>query len=308
MERLRPYFPKSRGRARVDDSRVLSEIIFINLNDLRWFDAPAEHGPPKTPYNRWKRWSDMGVFAQILMGLSEQAPDNKTLSIDATYLKAHPLPGNACSHAREGHGIQPAVKKGVRGRLIGLTKGGMNTKLHAVTDTRGRPIRLFITAGQVSDDTGAATPMNGLPEAEWLLADRGYDADWFRNTLIDKGANPASPVASRARRPSSTTNADTNVAIASKGCSAGSKTGVASQLDTTDQRRIPFRHRARRSRHILVMNPEPSVVSSQSTSRRRIHRKGIANGYAFQPYRSVGLFGRWALDSPKQTRHRNLSP
>jgi hypothetical protein len=39
-------------------------------------------------------------------------------------------------------------------RLIGQTKGGMNTKLHAVTDTNGRPIRFFITAGQVSDYTG----------------------------------------------------------------------------------------------------------------------------------------------------------
>jgi transposase len=63
----------------------------------------------------------------------------------------------------------------------------MNTKLHTVTDTSRRPIRLFITAGQVSDYTGAAALMNGLPEAEWLLADRGYDAEWFRDTLIDKG-------------------------------------------------------------------------------------------------------------------------
>ena len=53
----------------------------------------------------------------------------------------------------------------------------MNTKLHAVTDTSERPIRLFITAGQVSDYTGAAALMNSLPEADWLLADRGYDAD-----------------------------------------------------------------------------------------------------------------------------------
>jgi transposase len=63
MERLRPYFPKSRGRARVDDRRVLSGIIFINRNGLRWCDAPSVYGPPKTLYNRWKRWSDMGVFA-----------------------------------------------------------------------------------------------------------------------------------------------------------------------------------------------------------------------------------------------------
>ena len=69
----------------------------------------------------------------------------------------------------------------------------MNTKLHAITDTRGRPIRLFITAGQVSDNTGAAALMNGLPEAKWLPADRGYDADWFRETLVDKGTTPCIP-------------------------------------------------------------------------------------------------------------------
>ena len=69
----------------------------------------------------------------------------------------------------------------------------MNTKLHAITDTSGRPIRLFITAGQVSDYTGAAALMNGLPEAEWLLADRGYDADWFRETLVDNATMPCIP-------------------------------------------------------------------------------------------------------------------
>ena len=89
MDRLRPYFPKIRGRVRVDDRRVLRGIIFINRNGFRWCDAPSEYGPPKTLYNRWKRWSDMGVFSRIIMELAEQAPDNKTISIDATYLKAH---------------------------------------------------------------------------------------------------------------------------------------------------------------------------------------------------------------------------
>ena len=41
----------------------------------------------------------------------------------------------------------------------------MNTKLHAITDTSGRPIRFFITAGQVSDYTGANALMNDLSEA-----------------------------------------------------------------------------------------------------------------------------------------------
>jgi transposase len=66
MARLRPYFPKSHGKPRVDDRRVLNGIIFINRNGLRWCDAPKEYGPPKTLYNRWKRWSHMGVFASDL--------------------------------------------------------------------------------------------------------------------------------------------------------------------------------------------------------------------------------------------------
>lgn len=54
-----------------------------------------------------------------------------------------------------------------------------NTKLHAVTNAKGRPLTFVMTAGQVSDFTGAAALLGGLPKSEWLLADRGYDADWF---------------------------------------------------------------------------------------------------------------------------------
>jgi transposase len=63
----------------------------------------------------------------------------------------------------------------------------MNTKLHAVTDANGRPLSLFMTAGQVSDYTGAAALLDDLRRAQWLLIDRGYDADWFSNVLHAKG-------------------------------------------------------------------------------------------------------------------------
>lgn len=71
MARLEPFFPKSHGKPRVDDRRVLSGLIFVNRNGLRWCDAPREYGPPKTLYNRWKRWSRMGVLViiPILRGL-----------------------------------------------------------------------------------------------------------------------------------------------------------------------------------------------------------------------------------------------
>ncbi len=60
------------------------------------------------------------------------------------------------------------------------TKGGIITELHAVTDVDGRPIRIFITAGQVGDYTGPSALLSSMPTAEWLLADRGYEADWLR--------------------------------------------------------------------------------------------------------------------------------
>ena len=45
----------SHGKARVDDRRALSGIIFINRNGLRRRHAPKEYGPHKMVYNRWKR-------------------------------------------------------------------------------------------------------------------------------------------------------------------------------------------------------------------------------------------------------------
>jgi transposase len=89
MARLAPFFPKSHGKPRVDDRRVLSGIIFINRNGLRWCDAPKEYGPPKTLYNRWKRWSDNGIFARMMDGLAAEAAVPKTVMIDVEAGQRH---------------------------------------------------------------------------------------------------------------------------------------------------------------------------------------------------------------------------
>ena len=65
--------------------------------------------------------------------------------------------------------------------------------MHAVTDAEGRPIRFFMSAGQVSDYIGARAMMSSLPVADWLIADRGHDADWFREALKDKGIRACIP-------------------------------------------------------------------------------------------------------------------
>jgi transposase len=89
MARLRPYFSKSHGKRRVDDWRVLSGIVFVNRNGLRWCDAPKDYEPHKTLYNRWKRWGEKGIFLQMMEGLAAAGAERKTVMIDATYLKAH---------------------------------------------------------------------------------------------------------------------------------------------------------------------------------------------------------------------------
>ena len=89
LKKIEPYFPASRGVRRVDDLRVISGIIFVIKRGLQWRDAPPEYGPHKTLYNRFVRWSRMGVFNQIFSELSAAKGKPDGLMIDSTHLKAH---------------------------------------------------------------------------------------------------------------------------------------------------------------------------------------------------------------------------
>jgi len=98
IERIKPCFLRSHGVLRVDDRRVLSGVIHVLRRGLQWRDAPAEYGPHKTLYNRFIRWSRMGVFDSIFKELSSQDVPGQ-LQIDATHLKAH---RTACSLLKKG--------------------------------------------------------------------------------------------------------------------------------------------------------------------------------------------------------------
>ena len=65
--------------------------------------------------------------------------------------------------------------------------------LQRLTDAMGRPIQLFLTAGNVSGYIGARALLPSLPAADWMLADRGYDADWFREGLKERSIEPCIP-------------------------------------------------------------------------------------------------------------------
>ena len=88
--RLKPLLPnKPRGVPRVDDRRVISGIVHVIRGGLMWRDVPTVYGPPKTLYNRFIRWSRIGVFDRIFATLAGESAATDTVMIDATHLKAH---------------------------------------------------------------------------------------------------------------------------------------------------------------------------------------------------------------------------
>src|ERR1700683_2610083 len=89
MRRIERYFPLSHGVARVADRRIVSAIVFVIKNGLRWRDAPPEYGPHKTIYNRFVRWSRLGVFNKIFAALAHRGrnPELKAHRTAASLLK-----------------------------------------------------------------------------------------------------------------------------------------------------------------------------------------------------------------------------
>jgi|TARA_Y100000310_G_scaffold104971_1_gene103264 transposase len=71
---------------------------------------------------------------------------------------------------------------------MGRSRGGLTTKVHALTDSRGLPIKLVLTPGQTHDAKGAAMLLTGLPDGCVLLGDKAYDADWIRERIEAQGA------------------------------------------------------------------------------------------------------------------------
>ena len=68
------------------------------------------------------------------------------------------------------------------------SRGGLTSKIHAVVDTNGMPVRLGLTAGEAHDNRLALKLLSRLRSGSMLLADRGYDADWIRTLVNEQGA------------------------------------------------------------------------------------------------------------------------
>ena len=76
---------------------------------------------------------------------------------------------------------------------MGRSRGGLTTKIHALTDGQGLPLEMILTPGQAGDCPAAGQLLGRLRENTIVLADKAYDADWLRRRIEAAGAAPNIP-------------------------------------------------------------------------------------------------------------------
>ena len=120
---------------------------------------------------------------------------------------------------------------------MGRSRGGLTTKIHALVDAMGRPIRLKMTEGQAHDGRSAADMFDTVEAGTILLADSAYDSDELRDKLTAR----LGEISGQCRTVSDTRRSalgSTDSATPSRGSSTSSNTSAPSQPDTTNGRQL----------------------------------------------------------------------
>lgn len=112
--------------------------------------------------------------------------DTEWVFTDGSYMRAH----QHASGARHG-----------KERAIGLSRGGLTTKIHMCADANGNPVDFEITGGQVHDAQVAGTIIENIGEAMHFIADKGYDSGLIREQARHAGMNPVIPRKSNSKKP-----------------------------------------------------------------------------------------------------------
>ena len=142
---------------------VVSSMVFFGSCDLGRHGATCRtFGPYTTCYNRFVRWRRAGVWAKLMSALAG-AHDGAVQMIDTCITRN-------------------------RRQSMGRSRGGLTSKIHALVDTNGLPVRLALTAGEAHDNRLAGKLLSRLKSGTMLFADRGYDADWIRALVRQHGA------------------------------------------------------------------------------------------------------------------------
>jgi len=161
----------------------IEAVCYICRSGCQWRLLPKEYGSWRATHKRFKSWSMRGVWEKVFREVQIQ-PDMEWVMIDSTIVRSH-----ACSaglfQKRE---------------ALGRSRGGFSTKIHALTDALGNPLKFILTPGQQSDITQAKNLTNDVFDAA-CLADKGYISKQFISTLKKKNCTPVIPSRNNAKKP-----------------------------------------------------------------------------------------------------------
>jgi transposase len=142
--------------------------------------VPEKHGNWNSIYRRFRRWSVSGVWESVVIALAETMAESGQYNIDSTSVRAHVSAAGG--------------KGGIHRRALGRSRGGFTSKVHCLSDARGRPIAFHLTPGEAAD-CKAYDDLIDLPEQQpkALLADKAYDTDAIRTDLKKRGIKAVIP-------------------------------------------------------------------------------------------------------------------
>ena len=175
-ERIEPRLPTDvRGVERADDRRVISGIVHVLKSGCRWCDCPPEYGPATTIYNRFVRWAQRGIWENLCWqrAIYRHADDR--------------------FHARESAPLGSRRKRGEQKQAVGRSRGGRNTKIHALADAKGRLLAILLTGGEAHDCPIAERLIRRVKRPKRMLGDKAYDSAELRQELDERGTKPVIP-------------------------------------------------------------------------------------------------------------------
>lgn len=164
---------------------MLSAVLYVLKEGASWRAVDAPGVSWQAVYGHFRRWCRSGLWEQVMEQIKWHARHRLVMG-DATHIKVH----------RDG--ANPAG--GQAAQAMGRTKGGLNTKLHALSDDRAQPQAFILTAGQEADVTHAPALLEQA-EARHVIMDRGYDSDALRELITAKGMRPCIPSRSNRKAP-----------------------------------------------------------------------------------------------------------
>jgi len=147
---------------------MVEAICYVLRTGVAWRDLPGCYGPWKSVCTRWRRWCALGLWQEILRLLSHHA-EGRVRFIDGSHVKSHQFAANPVG--------------GQQAQAMGRTKGGLNTKLCALVEGRGRLLAAVIAPGQAYEVEAAAPLLETLRHV-LLVGDKGFDSDALRRQML----------------------------------------------------------------------------------------------------------------------------